>query len=72
MALFPSVILRVRGPRCRRVNPADEARRRALADLHARRSAVNDLIGALEQYQQDRIRLRASAPPGLTDEEMSS
>jgi serine phosphatase RsbU (regulator of sigma subunit) len=40
-----------------RLQAGDSVRRRALARLHERRSAVDLLIGALERYQQAQDRL---------------
>jgi hypothetical protein len=57
---------------CRRTEKRpDDAQRRALARLYARRSAVSKLIGALERYQreQSRQRTNGSVP---TDGEMWS
>jgi hypothetical protein len=57
---------------CRRtVQPPDDAQRRTLACLYARRSAVRNLIGALERYQREHSLQRAHGGV-LTDEEMSS
>ena len=57
---------------CRRTEkPPDDAQRRALARLYARRSAVSKLIGALERYQREQSLQRANG--GVpTDGEMSS
>ena len=57
---------------CRRTEtPPDDAQRRALARLYARRSAVSNLIGALERYQREQSLQRANG--GVpTDGEMSS
>ena len=62
---------RVSSPRRRTVEPPDSVRRRALACLYARRSAVNSLIGAIERYQREQSRSRPNGAP-LTDGEMSS
>jgi hypothetical protein len=62
---------RVSEPRRRTDQPPDDARRRALARLYARRSAVSNLIGALERYQQEQSLHRAKCDV-LTDGEMSS
>ena len=62
---------RVSEPRRRTVPPPDDARRRALARLYARRSAVSNLIGALERYQREQSLQRAKCGV-LTDGETSS
>lgn len=49
----------------------DEIRHRALARLYERRSAVENLIGALERYQQEQSGLTANSAPS-TAGEMSS
>ena len=36
---------------------SDDIRRRALQRLYERRATVDELIGVLEQYQQDRRRI---------------
>ena len=62
---------RVSEPRRRTVKPPDDAQRRALARLYARRSAVRNLIGALERYQREESLQRANG--GVpTDGEMSA
>ena len=62
---------RVSEPRRRMVKPSDDARRRDLARLYARRFAVSNLIGALERYQREQSQQRAMC--GVpTDGEMSS
>jgi hypothetical protein len=45
----------------RPVQPSDDVRRGALAHLYERRSAVNNLIGALERYQQEQTPLEREA-----------
>jgi hypothetical protein len=45
--------------RSRVVQPPDDVRHRALARLYERRSAVDNLIGALERYHQQQSRLSA-------------
>jgi hypothetical protein len=55
----------------RAVQLPDDVRRRALARLYARRSAVNNLILALERYQQNQRRLGARCAVS-SDEETSS
>ena len=62
---------RANEPDRRPATPPDHARRRALARLYARRSAVRNLIGALEQYQQEQSLQRARCGV-LTDLEKSS
>jgi hypothetical protein len=49
----------------------DDAQRRALARLYARRSAVSNLISALERYQREQ-RLQRAKGGVPTDGEMSS
>ena len=49
----------------------DEIRHRALARLYERRFAVENLIGALERYQQEQSGLGANSDPS-TAGEMSS
>jgi hypothetical protein len=62
---------RASGPNRRVVKPTDEVRRRALARMYVRRSALRDLIGALERYQLEQGRQRAKCE-GFTGEETSS
>ena len=62
---------RVSEPRRRTVPPPDDARRRALSRLYARRGAVSNLIGALERYQQEQSLQRAKGV-ALNDGETSS
>ena len=71
MERSPSARHRVSEPCRRTVPPTDHARRRALARLYARRAAVSNLIGALEQYQQEQSLQRAQGGV-FTDEETSS
>ena len=58
-------------PRRRKVQSPDDAGRRALAHLYARRSALSNLIGALERYQREQSLQRAKCGV-LTDGETSS
>jgi len=53
------------------VKPRDRVRLRALERLYERRSAVNNLIGALERYQRDQKRLKGRSAK-LTVAAMSS
>ena len=62
---------RVSDPRQCLVKPPDDARRHALTRLYARRSAVNNLIGAVERYQLEQGRQRAKGATAI-DGEMSS
>jgi len=62
---------RVSEPSRRAVQSPDDGRRRALARLYARRSAVSNLIGALERYQQEQSLQRAKSSV-VIDGEMSS
>ena len=62
---------RVGAPCRHRVKPPDEAQRRALARLYARRSVVRNLIGALERYQREQSLQRAKGGV-LSDGETSS
>jgi hypothetical protein len=62
---------RASDPSRRLVKPLDDARRCALARLYARRSAVSDLIGAVERYQREMSRQRAQCDE-VTDAERSS
>ena len=52
--------LRHREHRVRMAQPADSVRRRALARLYERRSAVENLINSLERYQQEQRRVKAN------------
>ena len=71
MERWTSAKHRVSEPPRRMVKPPDDARRRALARLYARRSAVSNLIGALERYQREQSLQRANG--GVpTDGEMSA
>lgn len=54
-----------------RAQAPDDVRWRALARLYARRSAVDNLISALERYQQEQSRLRAKCA-AISAAEMSS
>jgi hypothetical protein len=56
--------------RCR-VTSADSIRRRALARLYERRSAVDQLIRSLERYQRDQATLRTRCVD-VTDGKTSS
>jgi len=58
-----STATKLRIPESRRSNvqASDSVKRRALARLYARRSSVDNLISALERYQQEQSRLK---PPG--------
>jgi hypothetical protein len=47
--------------------PTDDIRRRALARLYARKSAVDELIGALERYQREQGQLMAKSVCRLTE-----
>jgi hypothetical protein len=57
-----SAVTKSRVPENRRssVQASDSVKRRALARLYERRSAVDNLISALERYQQEQSRLIAS------------
>ena len=66
-----STSARHRANKPRTAQRPDPASRRALARLYARRSAVSNLIGALERYQREHGLQRAQGGV-LTDEEMSS
>ena len=48
----------IRDHRLRLAQPPDDVRRRALARLYERRTAVDQLIGALERYQLEQFHLR--------------
>jgi hypothetical protein len=51
--------------------PAESVRRRALARLYERRSAVENLISSLERYQQEQRQVRTQRS-NATAAEMSS
>jgi hypothetical protein len=70
MEFLTSSKLRHREHRLRLTQPADSVRRRALARLYERRSAVENLINSLERYQQEQRRVKAN-PANLTAAEMS-
>ena len=53
------MLQRFASTRSRFVQPPDDVRRRALARLYERRSAVDNLIDALERYQHGQSRLSA-------------
>ena len=53
MAFSTAAKLRDYDHRRRIVRPSDDVRHRALARLYERRFAVNNLIRALERYQQE-------------------
>ena len=63
--------LRHREHRVRMAQPTDSVRRRALARLYERRSAVENLISSLERYQQEQRRVRTNRS-NPTAGEMSS
>jgi hypothetical protein len=52
--------LRHREHRVRMAQPADSVRRRALARLYERMSAVENLISSLERYQREQRQVRAN------------
>jgi len=63
--------LRVPENRHTAVHAADSIKHRALARLYERRSAVDNLISALERYQHEQSRMNAArVSPGAA--EMSS
>ena len=62
---------KLRHHRVRMAQPANSVRRRALAHLYERRSAVENLISSLERYQQEQRRVRPNLP-NPTAAEMSS
>jgi hypothetical protein len=71
MAFSIATDLQNHNPPARIVRRPDEIRHRALARLYERRCAVENLIGALERYQQGQNGLTVKcAPP--TAGEMSS
>jgi hypothetical protein len=59
MGFLSATKLRHREHRLRLAQPADSVRRRALARLYERRSAVENLISSLERYQQEQRQIRA-------------
>jgi hypothetical protein len=71
MAFSAATKLPDREHRRRIVRPSDDVRYRALARLYERRSAVDNLISALEHYQQEQRGLTAQCP-AASAEEMSS
>ena len=71
MAISAATKLPDREHRRRIVRPSDDVRYRALARLYERRSAVDNLISALEHYQQEQRGLTAQCP-AASAEEMSS
>jgi len=60
MELSAATKSRVSENRRSSVQASDSIKRRALARLYERRSAVDNLISALERYQQEQSRLMAS------------
>jgi hypothetical protein len=71
MEFLSATNLRHREHRLRLAQPADSVRRRALARLYERRSAVENLISSLERYQQEQRQVRSDrADPSAA--EMSS
>jgi hypothetical protein len=60
MGLTAATTLRFHDRRLRLAQPSDDVRRRALTRLYERRTAVDNLIGALERYQQEQPRLQAN------------
>ena len=54
-----------------RRQPVDSVRQRALARLHERRSAVDQLIGALERYQQEQCGLGGELAAATAAEKLS-
>jgi hypothetical protein len=59
MEFLGATKLRHREHRLRLAQPADSVRRRALARLYERRSAVENLIGSLERYQREQRQVRS-------------
>ena len=59
MSLCNAATLRVPEQNRQIVRPTDDLRRRALVRLYERRFAVDNLIRALERYQQDQSGLPA-------------
>jgi hypothetical protein len=65
-----STATKLRVPESRRSNvqASDSVKRRALTRLYERRSAVDNLISALERYQQEQNRLKpAGAGPSAAE-----
>jgi hypothetical protein len=58
MGILSVTKLRHREHSLRLTPPADSVRRRALARLYERRSAVENLISSLERYQQEQRQVR--------------
>jgi hypothetical protein len=71
MLLSTSSKLRNYDRRWNIVQPPDDIRCQALARLYARRSAVDNLITALERYQQDQGRLSANCAAATAGEMLS-
>jgi hypothetical protein len=71
MGFLIATKLRHREHRLRLAQPADSVRRRALARLYERRSAVENLISSLERYQQEQKQVRVKRIDS-TSAEMSS
>ena len=63
MALGNATPLRVSGSRHQPVHPTGDFRLSALIRLYERRSAVDNLIRALERYQEEQKGLPAKRPP---------
>ena len=55
----------------RALRPPAGDRHRALARLYERKSAVDNLIEALERYQQEQIQARANRPAPTAAEMLS-
>ena len=65
-----STATKLRVPESRRSNvqASDSVKRRALTRLYERRSAVDNLISALERYQHEQSRLNGSrVSPGAAE-----
>ena len=60
MEFLSATKLRHREHRLRLAHSPDSVRRRALARLYERRSAVENLISSLERYQQEQRQSRAN------------
>ena len=71
MALLNPTMLSVSDHRRHLTQPPDDIRRRALGRLYERRFAVENLIHALERYQQEQSQPMAKRAE-VTDWEMSS